>query len=961
MDGSFRMCIDYRELNKLTVKNRYPLPRIDDLFDQLQGSSVYSKIDLRSGYHQLRVREEDIPKTAFRTRYGHYGFQVMPFGLTNAPTVFMDLINWVCKPFLDKFVIVFIDDILIYSRDEKEHEEHLKAILELLKKEELYAKCSKCEFWIPKVHFLGHVIESQGIHVDPVKIESVKDWASPKSPTEIRQFLGLAGYYRRFIEGFSKIAKPMTKLTQKKVKFEWGDKQEAAFQLLKQKLCSAPILALPKGSEDFIVYAMLQTKGWELQILNAQTKARKPKNINKEDVRGMLDENSKDPKKVRTEKLEPHADGTLCLNSRSWLPCYGDLRTVIMHESHKSKYSIHPGSDKMYQDMKKLYWWPNIKADIATYVSKCMTYAKFKAEHQKLSGLFVQPKIPEWKWDNITMDFVTKLPKSSQGYDTIWVIVDRLTKSAIFTPIRETDPMDKLERIYLKEVVTRHGIHVLIISDRDPRFASNFWSQSERTIQTLEDMLRSCAIDSRKGWVNHLPLVEFSYNNSYHASIKAAPFEALYGRKCRSPVCWTKVGEAQILGPELIQETTEEIVQIKQRMQATRDRQKSYKGVVRFGKWGKLNPRYVGPLKVLERIGDVAYKLDLPEELSRVHNTFHVSNLKKCHADEPLAVPLYGLHFDDKLYFVEEPVEIVDREVKWLKQSQIPLVKVRWNSKRGPEFTWEREDQFRKKYPHPSQRPHHRQTSRLKPGDNDDDESSKNDDDDDNVEKDEEDKEEEGHLAPADPSNVSTDDLETMTTVNQGMSVEEIKRVIAHRVANAIEEIAIYETKTNIALKSMSQTEQQKEKVAENASNNKKWEGNHNKSSNQQNKGHKVPRAHTAWPINKKAYAGSLPLCNQCKFHHNGTCTVKFGHLAHDCRSSTNANITNIQKGTGASQKATCYECGNQGHYRRDCPEQKNQNHENQIKSTKARGVMHAFEGGETEQDLNNIEDEIEA
>ncbi|GJS88597.1 putative reverse transcriptase domain-containing protein [Tanacetum coccineum] len=229
-DGSFRMCIDYRELNKLTVKNRYPLPRIDDLFDQLQGSSVYSKIDLRSGYHQLRVREEDIPKTAFRTRYGHYEFRVMPFGLTNAPVVFMDLMNRVCKPYLDKFVIIFIDDILIYSKNKQEHEEHLKIILELLKKEELYAKFSKCEFWIPKVQFLGHVIDSEGIHVDPAKIESIKDWTSPKSPTGIRQFLGLAGYYRRFIEGFSKIAKPMTKLTQKKVKFEWGDKQEAAFR-----------------------------------------------------------------------------------------------------------------------------------------------------------------------------------------------------------------------------------------------------------------------------------------------------------------------------------------------------------------------------------------------------------------------------------------------------------------------------------------------------------------------------------------------------------------------------------------------------------------------------------------------------------------------------------------------------------------------------------------------------------
>ncbi|GKA69958.1 putative reverse transcriptase domain-containing protein [Tanacetum coccineum] len=218
-DGSFRMCIDYRELNKLTVKNRYPLPRIDDLFDQLQGSSVYSKIDLRSGYHQLRVRDEDIPKTAFRTRYGHYEFQVMPFGLTNAPAVFMDLMNRVCRPYLDKFVIVFIDDILIYSKTKEEHDAHLRLILELLKKEELYAKFSKCDFWLSKVQFLGHVIDSEGIYIDPAKIKSIKDWESPKTPTEIRQFLGLAGYYRRFIKGFSKIAKPMTKLTQKSVKF----------------------------------------------------------------------------------------------------------------------------------------------------------------------------------------------------------------------------------------------------------------------------------------------------------------------------------------------------------------------------------------------------------------------------------------------------------------------------------------------------------------------------------------------------------------------------------------------------------------------------------------------------------------------------------------------------------------------------------------------------------------------
>ncbi|GKD41820.1 putative reverse transcriptase domain-containing protein, partial [Tanacetum coccineum] len=222
-DGSFRICIDYRELNKLTIKNRYPLPRIDDLFDQLQGSSVYSKIDLRSGYHQLRIREEDIPITAFRTRYGHYEFQVMPFGLTNAPAVFMDLMNRVCKPYLDKFVIVFIDDILIYSKNKEEHGKHLKTILNLLRSEKLYAKFSKCDFWLDSVQFNGNVIDSSRVHVDHAKIKAIKNWAAPTTPTEVRQFLGLAGYYRRFIKEFSLISKPLTKLTQKNKPYVWGD------------------------------------------------------------------------------------------------------------------------------------------------------------------------------------------------------------------------------------------------------------------------------------------------------------------------------------------------------------------------------------------------------------------------------------------------------------------------------------------------------------------------------------------------------------------------------------------------------------------------------------------------------------------------------------------------------------------------------------------------------------------
>ncbi|GJT88176.1 putative reverse transcriptase domain-containing protein [Tanacetum coccineum] len=443
-DGSFRMCIDYYELNKLRVKNHYPLPRIDDLFDQLQGSIIYSKIDLRSGYHQLRVREEDIPKTVFRTRYGHYKFRVMTFGLTNVPAVFMDLMHRMCKPYLDKFVIVFIDDILIYSHNEKEHEEHLKTILELLKKEELYAKFSKCEFWINTVKFLGYMIDSSGIHVDPAKIE---------------------------------------------------------------KLCVAPILALPEGSQDFVVYcdasikglgavlmqrmkviayasrqqkihkknytthdlelgavvftlkiwrhylygtkSLVKTNGLDLpsRILEAQKEAIRVENLEAEDISGML------------KKLEARVDGTLCLDNRRF--------------------------DKMYHDLKMLYWWPNKKADIATYVSKCLTF-------------------------------------------------------------REAQLTD--ERVFETRI----------------RFSS---------------------------W------------------------------RC---------------------------------MQADSE----------FTKEAMLT-RGVGPLNLKSeiRIGPVTYRLELPQELSRVHNVFHVYNLKKCLSDDTLVIPLEEIQLDDKLNFVEEPVEIMDREI----------------------------------------------------------------------------------------------------------------------------------------------------------------------------------------------------------------------------------------------------------------------------------------------------------
>ncbi|GJS12462.1 putative reverse transcriptase domain-containing protein [Tanacetum coccineum] len=659
-----------------------------------------------------------------------------------------------------------LDDIRVvrdFPESEVEHEAHLKTILDLLQKEKLYAKFSKCEFWLQEVQFLGHVVNRDGIHVDPSKVESVKNWKTPESSTEIRSFLGLAGYYRRFIENFSKIAKPLTLLTQKNKTYVWGDKQDEAFQILKEKLCNAPVLALPDGPDDFVVYCdaskqgfgcVLMQRGKVIAYASRQLKKHEKnytthdlelgavvfalkiwrhylygtksviytdhqslqyifdqKDLNMRQRRWIellsdyeceikyprlrfleaQSEASKDLK-APTEWLrglerhfEQRDDGEIYFFDRIWIPSVGGVRKLIMDEAHTSRYSVHPGADKMYYDLRDLYWWPGMKRDIA-----------------------------------------------------------ELTKSAHFLPIREDYKTEKLAKIYTNEIVARHGVPVSIISDRDGRFTSHLWQafqealgtrldmstayhpqtdgQSERTIQTLEDMLRACVMDFGGSWDTHLPLIEFSYNNSYHTSIKCAPFEALYGRKCRSPVIWTEVGESQLIGPEIVQETTEKIVQIRERLKTARSRQKSYadkrrkplefqvgdrvllkvspwKGVVRFGKKGKLAPRYVGPFEIVEHVGPVAYRLKLPQELSCVHDTFHVSNLKKCLAEPDVQVPLDEIEIDENLRFVEEPIEIVERDVKKLKRRRIPLVKVRWNSRQGAEYTWEHEDQFRKKYP----------------------------------------------------------------------------------------------------------------------------------------------------------------------------------------------------------------------------------------------------------------------
>ncbi|KAG8499137.1 hypothetical protein CXB51_005567 [Gossypium anomalum] len=757
-DRSMRLCIDYWQLNKVTVKNKYPLPRIDDFIDQLKGATVFSKIDLKSGYYQF---------------------------LTNAPTIFIDLVNRIFRLYLDKFLIVFIDDILIYSHDKTEHVEYLRTVLQILRDNQLYAKFSKNEFWLRKVGFLGHIVSGEGIKVDPSKISAIVDWKPPKNVSEVRSFLGLAGYYRRFVEGFSMIATPLTRLLRKDVKFEWTEKCQQSFDKLKTLLTEAPVLVQPEPSKEFVIYSDVSLNGLgcvlmqEGKVITYASRQLKPheKNYPTHDLKlaaivfalkiwrhhlygekCRIFTDHKSLKYLTTQKylnlrqrrwlelikdyelvidyhpgkanvvadalsrkslfvlralntslalsddgfilaelrakpmfleeiceaqkndnellakraqcgsnivsdFQINSNGCLMFRDRVCVLKNDELIRKILQEAHSSSLSIHPGSTKLYNDLKKMYWWTGMKRDISEFVSRCLIYQQLKAEHQDC----------HWHRER----------------KIVWVVIDKLTKSAHFIPVHMDYSLDKLTELYISEIVRLHGVPLSIISDRDPRFTSRFWKklqedlgtklsfstafhpqtygQSERVIQVLEDMLRCCVLEFQGSWEKNLPLVEFSYNNSYQSSLNMAPYEALYGRKCRTPLYWIELKENQIYGVDLVKETEEKVKVIRDCLKAASDRQKSYVNLKR---------------KEIEyQVGDKVFLKVSVEE-----NPSHVISQTEVEIQPDMT---YG----------EEPIKVLAREVKQLRNKSIALVKVLWNRNVINEATWGPEEAMREQYP----------------------------------------------------------------------------------------------------------------------------------------------------------------------------------------------------------------------------------------------------------------------
>ncbi|KAA3466629.1 DNA/RNA polymerases superfamily protein [Gossypium australe] len=714
-DGSLRLCIDYRQLNKVTVKIKYLLPSIDDLFDQLKGATMFSKIDLRFGYYQLRVKKQDVPKTAFRMRYGHYEFLVMPFILTNAPTIFMDLMNRVFRPYLDK-------------------------------DKQLYAKFSKSEFWLREVGFLGHIVSGDGIGVDPSKILAIVEW---KLLSNVQ-----------FVKGFSMIATTVTKLLHKD-----------RFERLKTLLTEAPVLVQPELGKEFMVHSdtsfnglgcVLMQEGKVVAYGSRQLKSHK-KNYPTHDLElaaiqrrwleilkdyelvidyhpgkanvvvDALSRKSMYALRAMNVSLALSDDDTILVELRArplfiqqkceaqknddemqakkakcesgnnsefriCVPKDGELIRKILNEAHSGYLSIHLSSTKMYNDLKKFYWWPGIKRDISEFVTRCLICQQVKAKHQVPSRLLQLMMVPEWKCDRITMDFVTGLPMTPKKRDVVWVVVDRLTKSAYFIPVRVDYSLDKLAELYIAEVVRLHGVPVSIISDRDPRFTLRFWKKLQEALGTRLNF--SIAFHPQADGQSERVVGKdiYLWSNLHTTTVISRVYGWHHMKPCM--VVNTELSEKQIHGVDLVKETEEKVKVIRDSLKAASDRQKSYADLKRKEiEFQVGDKRFIGPYEITERIGLVAYQLALPVELEKIDNVFHVLMLSCYRSNPSHVIPPTEIEIRLDMTYEDEPIKILAREVKLLRNKSIALVKVLWKKHDVEEATWEPKEAMREQYP----------------------------------------------------------------------------------------------------------------------------------------------------------------------------------------------------------------------------------------------------------------------
>ncbi|KAJ9511611.1 hypothetical protein QJQ45_007360 [Haematococcus lacustris] len=793
-DGSLRLCVDYRALNQLTIKNRYPLPRIDDLLDQLAGARVFSKIDLKSGYHQIRVAEADIHKTAFRTRYGHYEYTVMPFGLCNAPATFQRLMNDIFRPHLDQFVLVYLDDILIYSRSEAEHLEHLRTVLGLLRQHQLYANLSKCAFFLPSMDFLGHIISAAGIHPDPAKIRAMVEWPVPRNLNDLRSFLGSANYYRRHIHHHAHLILPLTNLLKAETPWSWGPEQQEAFERVKAALASNPVVRPPdfprpftvktdaslyaigavlsqrddNGAEYVVAYESRKLQPAEinypthdrelLAVVHALNLWRhyllgRPFTIETDNcpITHIMTQPHLSARQLRwTQLLAPYSftlvhkagkthivpdalsrrpdyqlsalsvatpdsaffatydhhapqdaayqaafshtlshnpsgpsswhlrviDGRLYTASeppRLYVPA-SPLRSQLLHEAHDAVTSAHLGRAKTLERLQRHFYWPQMEQTVREYVRTCDQCQRNKATNQVPPGLLQPLPIPNRNWQHVSMDFIGPLPPTSHGYDMIVTVVDKLSKMLHLIPTTATATAPDIAKLFFDHVFKHHGLPEAIVSDRDPKFTSDFWTslfhltgtrllmssayhpqtdgQSERANRTVEDMLRPYINHHKTDWDQHLAAVEFAYNSSTHVGTGFSPFYLNYGHHPRTPEALLQPPSTLVPSPTadaFVTTMRSNIDTAKAALQRAVDKQKQqadkHRRHLEFNvgdkvllstatlnlktpsNSAKLQPRYVGPFKVLTKISPVAYKLDLPTTM-RITPTFHISKLR---------------------------------------------------------------------------------------------------------------------------------------------------------------------------------------------------------------------------------------------------------------------------------------------------------------------------------------------